>query len=119
MKRSSKSFFNSLSLKSFKTKKSMKPKNYLWIVFFTKKFVEKLKWKAFYSKLTKLEPYHYSIINDNSTIASNSYQYYKSIEKKKKDFFHDRFVINLIYLSILKISSVSHNITNFDIPDST
>ena len=41
-----------------------KPKNYLWIVFFVKKFVEILKSRTVGSKLKKLQSYHQNIFCD-------------------------------------------------------
>lgn len=44
--------------------KDMKCVNYLWIVFFVKKFVDILKFKTVESKLKRLETYHLAIFDD-------------------------------------------------------
>lgn len=65
-------FLSHLKLKSrthrqksiFNKSKSTKSLNYLWIVFFVKRFIEVLKMKTLESKLKKFEPYHQSIFDD-------------------------------------------------------
>lgn len=48
--------------------------NYLWIIFFVKKFVNILKANVLIKKLIKLKPYHYELIADN-TYFESSYTY--------------------------------------------
>ena len=49
-----------------------KTRNYLWIVFWVKKFIEILKSQIEINKLNKLQPHHWNIINDKSYFPPNS-----------------------------------------------
>lgn len=51
--------------------KVTKPKNFLWIVFFVKKFVEIIKTYNLNQKLSRLTEYHYQILNDKSFFPTN------------------------------------------------
>lgn len=52
------------SSKHLPKNKDMKCINYLWVVFFVKKFVDILKFKTVESKLKKLESYQQAILDD-------------------------------------------------------
>lgn len=85
---------NGTELLSHQFRSKTLTKNYLWIVFFIKKFIEKLKKKTTLSNILKLNPLHYNIISDKSTIPDKCYQYYTDYYEsaKKKDFFSNRMV---------------------------
>lgn len=48
-----------------------KPQNYLWIVFYVKKFICILKTNVVIKKIRKLKPYHYNIIGDKTYYGKN------------------------------------------------
>lgn len=63
--------------KSQSKTRSNKGQNYLWIVFFVKKFVDILKIKTVESKLKRMDSYHWRVFNDVTyypeEIANNKY----------------------------------------------
>lgn len=74
--------------------KSRKIQNYLWTIFFIKKFIEKLKKKTLLSKISKLNLFHLSIIKDNSSVPGQTVHYYNNLKEniQKNDFFTNRRV---------------------------
>lgn len=61
-----KSFKTNVSKDSCISVKGKEQKNYLWIVFFVKKFISILKISVLIKKLTKMKSYHYNMIGDKT-----------------------------------------------------
>lgn len=65
---------------------SDKPRNFLWIVFYVKKFTCILKTNVVIKKLRKLKPYHYNMIGDK-TYFDISYEYIYNIVRYKDPLY--------------------------------
>lgn len=62
--------------------------NYLWIIFFVKKFISILKISVLIKKLAKMKNYHYNIIGDKSYFTPDINFFYSMI-KDNNPLFHD------------------------------
>ena len=65
--------------------KSLKNKNYLWIVFFVKKFIEILKTRTIESKIKRMKSYHESVFGDLAFFQTNEIK--KDKERLNNPFY--------------------------------
>lgn len=98
--------------------------NYLWIIFFVKKFTNILKASVLLKQLIKLKPYHYNLIKDN-TYFDISYKYIYNIirfnnplyQDENNSIFHKIILFkNYVNIQIQEIQAVIRKIEVFQ-PD--
>ena len=65
--------------------KSVKSKNYLWIVFFVKKFIEILKTRTIETKIKRMKTYHENIFGDLAFFQTNEIK--KDKERLNNPFY--------------------------------
>lgn len=84
--------------KKFNKTKSAKSINYLWIVFFVKRFVDTLKMKTLQSKMKKLENLHYNLFDDAALFPKESKNNIYNIKNPIFNRFVKFFFFNVIFL---------------------